>query len=582
MFAVAAGCMAVAVATPALADQQARTAVPVSKRASIASLARVDGDRSKQSLETRLAEDLRAMWAGRALQRGTTAMYVVDAKTGEPLFAVHEERGLNPASNVKLVSTATALHVLGPSWRYVTQMLGPQPDRNGVIRGDVYLYGNADPTLRAVHLAAFATDLVAAGVSKIDGAVLASTDELRDTLGRPTVSVKVTGAASGKPPTVEITPANDFVTVQVTAKSTTRRRRPRIKVSGTMLEPAEDNEITRPTYALTVSGEIRPGQSRTYHRKVPSPALFSAHVLRGALIEAGIDVTGDARLVDLESYVSAGVDAGYLPVELARHESAPVSKLVKWVNKPSNNFLADRLLMTVGAVRYGGAPSLVRGVDAMNEWLEAAGIHSDEVVLDTGSGLSYNSRLSPKHIVRVLRTASGYAEANTAEPIPDLADALAMAGGAIEGRFAIGDTDDRAPVLGGEAEDVESCFHDSLAVAGIDGTLRRRYSSSSLKGLMVGKTGTLTRVIALSGFVSLGDDDTVAFAILTNGHRQSRRNTVRYEHRKMAQRVLEYLEARKQRRENAPPPAAQPASASDEPIEEEPDIDPEPAPDPTE
>ncbi len=553
-------------------QQQARTAAPAKSRTVTGQLARrhlarSKPDPAKQTLEDVLAEDLRAIWGGRPLRRGTTAMYVVDAKSGAPLFAVHEDRGLNPASNVKLVSTATALDLLGPDWRYATQLLGPQPNADGVIEGDLYLYGNADPTLRAKHLQAFAAELFAAGVRKLDGSVLAGDEPLRDSLGRSRVTIRVTGTAAGKAPVVEISPPNDLVQVELKAKTAKRKRKPRLTVKGTMVD---DDQGVR--YAVTINGAVRPGRTRKYHRKIPRASLYTAHVLRGALIEAGIEVTGDAHLAELGDYVSAGVQAGFLPVELARHESIPLSKLVRRINKPSNNFLADRLLMTVGAVRFGGEPTLEKGVAAMDEWLANTGIDPEACVLDTGSGLSYKSRLSSKQIVTIIRTATGLIEDDSDVPLPVGAD-IASFGGGIKGSFSVGIDMDQSPVMSGSTgTELDRVFHDSLAVAGVDGTLRRRYKSSPLAGRFIGKTGTLTSVIALSGLVSIGEHDTVAFAFMTNGHVHRRRNTVRFEHRKAAEAILDYLEARKRRRAKAEakaaattaaiprPPAGQPAS----------------------
>jgi D-alanyl-D-alanine carboxypeptidase/D-alanyl-D-alanine-endopeptidase (penicillin-binding protein 4) len=498
LYAAVAGSCLLALAAPAAAEQQARTA-PATARPAAASLARAAA--ATRTPEEALAEELRAIWAGRPLRRGTTGMYVVDAKTGETLFAAHEDQPLNPASNVKLVSTATALSVLGPDWRYATQLLGPQPDADGVIRGDVYLYGQADPTLRAAHLEAMAAELLAAGAAKIEGAILASEDPLRDALAHPVVTIRVTGAASGQPPAVQVSPPTSLVQVAVTAKTTDRRRRPRLAVSGQMLDDADGLR-----YAVTVAGEIRPGQTRTFERHVPRAALYTAHVLRGALVEAGIAVDGGARTLELDAYLAAASAAGTLPVELARHDSAPVSELVARINKPSDNFLADRLLMTVGAVRYGGPPSLPRGVDAMNEWMAGAGIDPGAVVLDTGSGLSNRSRMSAHQIVETLRCAAGYAA-------PDAPPATA------------------------------EVFAGSLALAGVDGTLRDRYRTSPLAGILAGKTGTLSQVIALSGVIGYGDH-AVVFAFVTNGHRKRAKTAVRFEHRRAAEKILDYLQAR--------------------------------------
>src|SRR5882724_2692109 len=80
------------------------------------------------------------------LRYGVTGLFVADARTGEALFSVNADDALNPASNVKMISTATALELLGADFRYPTRLFGATPDA-GVVHGDVYLLGSYDPTL---------------------------------------------------------------------------------------------------------------------------------------------------------------------------------------------------------------------------------------------------------------------------------------------------------------------------------------------------------------------------------------------------------------------------------------------------
>ena len=202
--------------------------------------------------------------------------------------------------------------------------------------------------------------------------------------------------------------------------------------------------------------------------------------------------------------------------------------LVARVNKPSNNFLADRLLMTAGSAVFGGLPTMEKGLDAMNAWLDDdAGIDPKSLTVDTGSGLSYATRITAEQIVHILR-----------------------AGAALDTNDPDGDDAVNAPA-----------FLSSLAIAGGDGTLRRRFRGSPVRRKMVGKTGTLTGVIALSGFVRDGDDNGLCFAIVTNGNRHRLRNRVRREHENLVEAMHEYLRARKQQPTaagSAKPPSALP------------------------
>jgi len=168
-------------------DRRARNPVKSSaRRASARQALRRPTPRARRSTATtpegRLREELEGIWAGRILRRGVTAIYVVDARTGKDIYAIHPDDKVNPASNVKLLSTATVLDLVGPRWRYLTRLFGPAPDAAGVARGDVYLRGNSDPTLTRAALDELAAVVARSGVKKIEGNVLLSDDSLRETV----------------------------------------------------------------------------------------------------------------------------------------------------------------------------------------------------------------------------------------------------------------------------------------------------------------------------------------------------------------------------------------------------------------
>ncbi len=377
--------------------------------------------RAQPSAESELASELRKLESERTLRRGTTAIYVVDVSTGRPVYAVHEDEPLNPASNVKLISTATALDVLGPDWRYATRVLGPAPGSDGIVAGDLYLIGNYDPTLRPAHLAELATALASAGITRVQGDIVVGPEALRDSLsfaridvrvhGRPAAAQPAAGAAGTAPetgaadrpedrPEVVIDTEVDFLAGDMRAAflaqtfeidvqaQTTRRRRSRIDVQVSLVAGPT------PRYRVEVTGTIGKDSRARNRRRLPVPQIFTAQLLRAALTQAGITVQGAVRASALDAYVAETTAAGSLPIELARHESQPLSRLVASINKRSLNTLSDRVIMTAGAVLYGGEPTMDKGVRAMQAWLrEQAGLDPSRLVLDSGSGLSKNTEL---------------------------------------------------------------------------------------------------------------------------------------------------------------------------------------------
>ena len=486
--------------------------------------------RKERRARIELRDAIKKVWAGKQLKRGTTAIYVVDARTGKELYSVHQDDKLNVASNVKLISTATVLDALGQDWVYTTRIFGAAPDRTGASKGDVYLLGTSDPTIGTGRLGKMVRQVIDTGVVTIEGDVVLSDNVIRDTLGTPHVKVKVKGAnRAGQTPTVEYSPKSDFVKLEVNAK-TTAKRRARLNVTSKIVTDSDTQEAR---LVITVAGTIHVNKSESLRRGVGKRSTFTAHTLRQMLIDAGVEVKGRIRIEDFDQYVANAEENGYLPIELASTRSKPIQSLVRRVNKRSLNYLADRLVMTAGAYEKGGRPTMKKAVEAMHDWLESAGVDSRSVVVDTGSGLSYQTQLSVRQIVQILRTGLGFL------PHQD-------AGVLCENSL---------------------CYADSLAVGGVDGTLRRRFRSSAIRGNVIGKTGTLTGVIALSGMVQQGEGNELAFAIVTNRSEHGNRWNVRKEHEKIVHAMNAYLEKRAALREEfgagGPTPAdtVQPAPA---------------------
>jgi serine-type D-Ala-D-Ala carboxypeptidase/endopeptidase (penicillin-binding protein 4) len=487
-------------------------------------------DASKLPLDEQVARKIEELLRG-PLRDGTTSLLVADAATGKPLFSVYPDDPLNPASNVKLIATAAALDLLGPDFRYVTRVLGPTPDAAGQVTGDVYLLGSYDPTLSARGLERLAEQLVAAGVRRIDGDVVVGETSTRDGIYRSLVQLSIAAGAPGQPPRVTVTPASDLFEVEVAA--TTARTKKIGKGQGIAVQSAWVDEEGRGRMKVVVKGQIPPG--RTLKRDVwtRERGHFAAHLLRQALRDAGVELTGDVQVSELRPYLDATVTRGFVPVPLAEHRSARLAEIVQRINKRSTNWLADRVIMTAAARRYGGKPSMDVAIDAMYAWLEQrAGLGRDELVIDTGSGLSYRTELSARQVVRVLRTGLGYGD----------------------------DDDDRAR----RRRPLYDAYRASLAIGGQDGTIRGRFRR--LEGTVIGKTGTLARVISLAGVVEVEGDRRLVFSVISNGHRPHWKGRVRAAHERLVGLLCDYLRqlpATTAAAAAAPAPEAAPAAGAD-------------------
>jgi D-alanyl-D-alanine carboxypeptidase/D-alanyl-D-alanine-endopeptidase (penicillin-binding protein 4) len=480
-------------------QRSARTSINPATRQRAVDLRREDSDTPStppSSIE-KLGEQINQVCAGRELLPGTTAVYLVDAASGQPLFSLHADARLNPASNVKLVSTATVLDVLGPEWRFVTRVYGLPPDQGGVSRGDVYLRGQSDPTLSQSRLRELARAVAASGVKRIAGDLLIGDSPTRDALGSSALKVTVRGAGKkGKAPLVELSPRSDFVHLVVKAK-TAGGKRSRLSVQSRV-----DMDEDHPRLVVTVTGRAARGRVSSFFTSARKPSTFTAYTLRAALRDAGVEMAGKVRVADFVSFAGKTTAGGDLIVELGRTQSKTVAEIIARINKPSNNFLADRMVMVAGAAAFGGEPSMAKGVQAMHRFLASAGIDPEALYLDTGSGLSYATKLSPKQIVQLLRVAAGYQQRQ------------------------------------GEVEPNSEAFLQSLSIAGVDGTLRGRFHNMGNGARLVCKTGTLTHIIALSGFFEVAVR-TLAFSIVSNVIRH--KFGVRSAHEQIVLAMIDYM-----------------------------------------
>jgi D-alanyl-D-alanine carboxypeptidase/D-alanyl-D-alanine-endopeptidase (penicillin-binding protein 4) len=477
---------------PALA--QPRVAV------AIAGALRTTGDRSgvpreNLSVDERTADAIEGLYAT-ALRAGRTSLYVADARTGKVLFSADPEARLNPASNVKLLSTAAALHILGPDHRYTTQLFGPAPTQ-GTVSGDVYLLGTYDPLLHRDDLRAMARDMFNRGVRRLDGNLVVGPVATRDGLYRSLLPITVVAGKPGARPTVSTLPGYDFATLRVTA-TTAKGRRGKL---GFQQEPFVDEHGQR-RLRITVSGRIGRHKELTHWLFTEERQFHAAHLLRAALREVGIEVNGGVRVAELLDYTAS---AGFVPEPLTQHASKPLAEMVAMINKRSINWLADRVIMTAAAKRYQDLPSMEVAIRAMKEWIgENTAIDPEQVLIDTGSGLSYNTRISAQQLVEVLRAAAGFSIAETP---------------------------------------TASAYLESLAIAGRDGTLRGRFRQTTAQGHVLAKTGTLSNVIALSGIIDVDPTRPLAFALVSNGHSPRMKTRIRNGHEKLVGLLCDYATA---------------------------------------
>ena len=444
----------------------------------------------------RLRSALNAIFTAEIMARGQWAVVVRTAGAGEPLFERNGGKLMMPASNMKIVTLAAAAHTLGWDARFVTTLEASGPIEGGALRGDLYIRGGGDPTINtrngrgAAVFADWTAALRTAGINRIDGRIIGDDNRFDDEgLGagwawdylqygyaapigaleynEDVVSLTVApGSAVGLPATVTLSPGSGL---SITNKATTAaadvpetidyRRfldRPVLEVTGVVPLPAADTAAT-PT--RTVSREVA----------VINPTLYFVQSLKSVLIAHGIAVAGDAADID---------DIEHLPLPpgerrvLARTESPPLREIAAVMMKVSQNLYADTLLKALG-VAASGTGSATAGRDAVFAALRGWQLDGGSLVMADGSGLSRYNYV-------------------TAELITALLDRMY--------------TDPRH----------RDAFMGTLAIAGSDGTVATRLRKSRAGGNARVKTGSISNVRALSGYVQTRDGEMLTFAILAN------------------------------------------------------------------
>lgn len=434
-------------------------------------------------------------------RRADWGVLVTSLDQGDTIFDFNAHRPFIPASNVKLLTAAAALHHLGPDFRYRTLLLSDAPVVDGVLHGDLVLYGTGDPSLanryrqgRIDPMRELARALARTGVSEVtgdvigDGSYFSGVDRPRDwgwkdlndwfaapvsalTYEENVATLRIgPGPRVGAPLVVSTTPAEAPLRFDVAGRTVAGR--PGHPVWA-LREHLED--------PVRIVGEMNPRHRAIWRRiSVANPPLFAAARLRAVLEEEGVRVRGESRSAesrDASSLNGRGVwspallDGGTPPRVLARLESPPLSELLTVMNRRSHNLFAEAILRTLGRV-VEGEGSFEGGSRVVQRFLvHDIGVPVEEARPVDGSGLSPTNRVSPYAFVRVLEHMAG--------------------------------------------SEWWEVYSETLPEAGNWRGLRRMYRSPAAGNLRA-KTGTIERVSALSGVVQGRRGERFLFSIISN------------------------------------------------------------------
>ena len=417
------------------------------------------------SASTTLPASVRLALDAARIPVDAVSIWVQPVDTGaQPTLAVNAERAMNPASVMKLVTAFAALEQLGPAHTWRTEIAMSGRVREGVLHGDLFLVGGADPVLGYDRLWKLLRRLRALGIERIEGDIVLDASALRlpphdpdafDGRGlRPYNSgphglllhynTLLLGLYPGKG-------ANEPVTLAAEPP-----------LAGIVI----DNRILTSsapcgTWYRDLQASVEGGRRLVLSGTLPAacgPRTWSAAPLPPA--EFGIALVA-ALWSEVGGHLGGSVRAGVRPASgtqpLFSDDSPPLAEIIRDMNKWSSNVIARQLLASLGTAHQDAADMVVGGARVASAQLAAAGIATEGLVIDNGSGLSRIERIRADSLGRMLVAA-------WQRPwMPEYIAALPM--------------------------------------AGVDGTARRRLAGSPANGQAHIKTGTLNGVRAIGGYL---------------------------------------------------------------------------------
>ncbi|MEO9077884.1 MAG: D-alanyl-D-alanine carboxypeptidase/D-alanyl-D-alanine-endopeptidase [Rhodanobacter sp.] len=459
--------------------------------------AAVDAATPAVNTTSALAAQIDALIAQPRFATASWGIAVVSLDSGRALYTHRAEKLLQPASTAKLFTAALTLANLGPDYRMTTRLLSSGKLRNGRLDGHLVLYGTGDPTLGTGSSADWAKQLAiqltARGIKQIQGDLVADdsyftgppfgtgweADDLQSWFAVPSSALSVDenivnimvkpGASAGMLASITVAPLNGITKLLGQIGTTLPRARSDINL---YRAPGSDT-----LYAFG-SVPARSSESR-FRLAMTDPALQAGRQLRQALVKSGIHLTGTVRVLHWpqdDRALLAHVDT------LAEVRSPPLLEVLQRGLKRSQNLYLQNLLLDVGAHEQAAEAAPATGftgtesyaIRALRRLLKELGIATNASQLTEGTGLSRRDLVTPDAMVHLL----GYLD----------------------------------------AQPYAQQLRAALPLAGVDGTLIHRMRDTPAAGNVQAKTGSMTYVHCLAGYVTSATGEKLAFAIMLNNY----------------------------------------------------------------
>lgn len=427
-----------------------------------------------------LANPINSILHRPAFYRSRWGILVETLNSGETLYSHNSHGYFLPASTLKLFTTAAALQVLGPNFRVRTSVYQGEA-------GQFYIVGRGDPSLNIEQLENLAQQLKIRGITEIKTLIADDTyfqgdlvnqnwewEDVQAGYGAPinslifnqnALDLKLFPQAVGQPLRVEWIDPSLASQWQIENETlTVSREQPEFVWVG--------RDFEQPV--IRVRAHLREGsEPEPFFVAITNPTERFLGKFKEILERNGITVMN----TEINPLPSAGNWQ-----EVAKIESPPLVELITETNQISNNLYAEALLRILGATRPGTGDTATLGLKVVESALTRLGVDPSSYVLKDGAGLSRHNLVSPEALVQTLR---GMAQ---------------------------------APIF---PERLASVYRASLPVAAVSGTLKGRFQGTALAGSLQAKTGTLSGMSALAGYLEVPGYDTLIFSVIVNQSAES-------------------------------------------------------------
>lgn len=435
---------------------------------------------------TSLVTDINKILSDPRLAHSRSGVVVKSARTGETLYSRDGDQLFNPASNNKLLTSAAAFHILGSGYRFHTSVDSTASPSGGVLHGNLYLKGGGDASMLASDYDNLAAAVAAAKIKTVSGDLVADdtwfdnqrlapfwawddeawyyqagisaltvAPDADDDAGAVYVDV-APGAAVGDPAKITVRPQTSAVTIDNHVTTGPKGSADTVSMLRRYASPVVDV-----TGSIPLGGAVYEDEP-----SVANPTAEAADVFRRALARHGVTVRG--------ATTSGATPAG--ATQVAGHDSATLGALATPFLKLSNNMIAEILTKSIGR-KLAGQGTWPAGLAGIEAYLKSIGLDTSQFRMTDGSGLSRADLVEPDQLVTLLTAV--------------------------------------------EKEPWFSTWYNALPIAGdprpmVGGTLASRMTGTPAAENVHAKTGSLTSVSDLSGYVTDADGEPLVFSIMEN------------------------------------------------------------------